>query len=161
MSLCLWHNPFATKQAFDRSWTVYIQLAKRSLHPDYYSSIPLVTMQVRKQCRPIFKGGQTSYNRHGEFSIVCFLPWTCKQIKTPGIGLTLFFGFHAECPPLTHHGFLNTYSWPFIFDMFHGTISWKIKRSLYRNFEKISAQSPVELVTMLKPEHYNFIEINT
>ncbi len=32
-------------------------------------------------------------------------------------------------------------------DMFHGTISWKIKRSFYRNFEKISAQLPVDLVT--------------
>ncbi len=32
------------------------------------------------------------------------------------------------------------------FDMFHGTISWKIKSSFYRNFEKISAQLPVELV---------------
>ena len=33
-------------------------------------------------------------------------------------------------------------------DMFHGTISWKIKSSFYRNFEKISAQLPVELVTL-------------
>ena len=32
-------------------------------------------------------------------------------------------------------------------DMFHGTISWKIKRSFYRNFEKMSAQLQVELVT--------------
>ena len=31
-------------------------------------------------------------------------------------------------------------------DMFHGTISWKIKSSFNRNFEKISTQLPVELV---------------
>ncbi len=31
-------------------------------------------------------------------------------------------------------------------DMFHGTISWKIKSSFNRNFEKISAPLPVELV---------------
>ena len=31
-------------------------------------------------------------------------------------------------------------------DMFHGTISWKIKRSFYRNLEKMSALLPVDLM---------------
>ena len=42
-------------------------------------------------------------------------------------------------------------------DMFHGHISWKIKRSFYVNFEKISAQLPVELVMYpysIQDSHY-------
>ncbi len=38
------------------------------------------------------KGVLSSYNRHGEVSMVCFLPWTGKQfVRTPGIGLTPFW----------------------------------------------------------------------
>ena len=70
------------------------------------SSNPLVTVQVRRPCRPIFN---TSW-----------FPYMLKSI----------------IPVIFKH----------TVDTSHVTISWKIKRSFYKNFEKISAQSPVELV---------------
>ena len=40
-------------------------------------------------------------------------------------------------------------------DMFHGTISWKIKSLFYRNFGKISAQLPIELVSVAQLVTYD------
>ncbi len=97
----------------------------------------------------------------------CFYPWCYLKLHQTKLGMErhthLFHLFLCKSEMnagqfSNHHGSLIIVSNHFHFgrhtnicmvkhpvDMFHGTISWKIKRSFYRYFGKIHAQWPMEL----------------